>query len=916
MARSGKRFRRWLIFAAVVILLAIIAAALSLPAIVRSQVRQEFSALGFPDATFTVDSVGLNETEIINLSLDPDHTVTASRVVATYSLSDLLSQQLDTIRLHDLRIAMGKRGNPTDPGALGQLRLSGSGGIPLRKLQVNEIRLMMAGIADETLEISINLEMTAASQTLFDGILSLEHEWASFRATLNGDLQTGVITAQTQTQLPDPTALAQLLRPFVPDLTIETASALSLSSSLRLQDGIVTIERAETSDPIAVTVRYAGKQVAATIDSLSFRGSIPIVADPLAGCIFDADLRNGVLEFPAEAIRFDGINGPVTYTGRNAPAPKEMQTLRIEKVKLGEQVFPAVSVQTSIRDRKATFTAESELLPGANVHASCSVLVTEEGLTGAVAISTPAFSITDPSIIGARVPDLAAWRVIGDIDSVAGTFNLQGGDFKWDVILTLGGVDIRNEIWGINLAGVRGTLLVDSAESGQALAHVILRNVDLSDSSHDVRLEDIQGDLNVFPDRQSAEEADFGNVTIGRITLGEQVFPKVTAQVRLTTDRVIFICESKILDDVSLQATGSAEMIKGALSVAAALSAPAFTIDNPAELPRRVPDLKDYRVNGSVSGVAGTFSVRGGNFLWQALVELDGVDVENRVWDMEVKGLRGVLDTQSSLSGFSKEWQTLRAGLVRFGALRLRDAAVRFRGTTNGVYIEDATCGWAGGTIRLADSGIDFSAGNVNLRLEVDQVELGQALDFMVSGRASGDGKVSGYWNLTPVWLPEVDLRFGDGVLESVSGEGWFRIESEDGAAELKTVKAENVPAAGSREELMDKIQRALTDFEFTKLRIEFKRLADASGISTHVYLQGKGPRGDRPLSFGGLTFNINGLDNLLRHLILRTHEAKEAMQRRVRKAFENVLETSEPAPDPKEKARRRAEDAAIAEFF
>lgn len=293
------------------------------------------------------------------------------------------------------------------------------------------------------------------------------------------------------------------------------------------------------------------------------------------------------------------------------------------------------------------------------------------------------------------------------------------------------------------------------------------------------------------------------------------------------------------------------------------------------EAGRRYSFLRGWEISGSPSLSRGQAAFEAGGPLVFVDLLLDNVTLSSREWDFVVSEIDGALVWRSDADSPDADVQVLTIGELRAGGVRLSEGHVRFAiGSDGNVAFRDVVFRWGGGRVGARDFLLSPRGGVLRFVLDIDNVDLGDILALTVPGRASGEGRLSGRWALTVRWQPEPSVEFGEGRLVADPSGGWFRIENPEDASTLVKTKVRG--AGGIDGEMSDRITRAIHDFEYDELEIRFTETAGR--LATKVHAKGRGPRGGKSLEFGGLTFNVTGLDDLLRLLIVRSRQSREQL--------------------------------------
>ncbi len=387
--------------------------------------------------------------------------------------------------------------------------------------------------------------------------------------------------------------------------------------------------------------------------------------------------------------------------------------------------------------------------------------------------------------------------------------------------------------------------------------------------------------------------------------------PRVTVAITPSNSITRFAVDVDLAEGLRLHARGA--RLPGGAVVIDNLSTSGRGLADPAELSRRCTLLRDLRISGRPALLRGRVDLTDDAPAFSLDAEFRDVGLASKTWDFTVTGLNGPLALRSGAAGYTPGEQRLTIGELRVGTLLLTRGELLFHVRLDrSVEVHSLAFDWGGGRLVARDVLLSAARPTIDVRLDVEHVDLGQVLALVAAGRASGAGKLSGTLALAISRAPSPALVFGSGQLAADPGGGWFQIPDPSDTATLIGVKtAAGRLALAADQQLSERITRAFRDFAFDDLSIEFK--PETGKLLTCVKTRGRGPRDNQPLTFGGLTFNIRGLDTLLNVLILRTQQVKARLHDNLQRQVDAV---TTPAASRTPPADAQAVQRAIDNFF
>ncbi|MBN1257713.1 MAG: YdbH domain-containing protein, partial [Planctomycetes bacterium] len=314
--------------------------------------------------------------------------------------------------------------------------------------------------------------------------------------------------------------------------------------------------------------------------------------------------------------------------------------------------------------------------------------------------------------------------------------------------------------------------------------------------------------------------------------------------------------------------------------------------------------------------VDGRITYRDGRLEPYLRLDLDGVFMRSREWDLIAEKISGSLTINSFAPFLTEGPQRINIGRAVIGEIKLANTTLDIEPLPSGAFIlREVASDWAGGRLSCEDVLIDPAKGSTEVKVKFEKINLAEILENYAPDRAVGEGYLSGYWTLMPRWSPKPGLYAGEGKLEAIPKAGWFRIIRE---ADLDVVLGvpEELPEGQdmTTHEQLGRVKTALRDFEYNDLEITFLR-DRSNDIAMQVNTQGQGRSTDPPIAVGGARFNIPKLDLLLNTFIIRTTESKALLETKIDKELRKISGPDE-VKEQEKTAKEKAEEQAIDAFF
>ena len=192
----------------------------------------------------------------------------------------------------------------------------------------------------------------------------------------------------------------------------------------------------------------------------------------------------------------------------------------------------------------------------------------------------------------------------------------------------------------------------------------------------------------------------------------------------------------------------------------------------------------------------------------------------------------------------------LRIASVDAYGFTLSDFTASIRASEKALLVTEASAAVCGGKVSLFSLFLDPKTLNTGFTLFVDDVDAGEVLAHFKGFRGEATGKLHGKVKLFAKKGGKA-LRLGDAFLCSTPGEiGKLRM------ADAAPV-TDNLALAGIDEPTRDNVANALTDLDYSVLKLNLRRAADKTATLS-VNLDGTATRGETSVPVN-LTLNFNG---------------------------------------------------------
>ena len=187
---------------------------------------------------------------------------------------------------------------------------------------------------------------------------------------------------------------------------------------------------------------------------------------------------------------------------------------------------------------------------------------------------------------------------------------------------------------------------------------------------------------------------------------------------------------------------------------------------------------------------------------------------------------------------------------VSADGIALTNVYASVRATEQALMINEAGAGFCGGQVNLYSVFLNPTNLNAGLTLFVDNVDAGQVLAHLNGFEGEASGRLHGKVRLF-VREGGKAVRLSDAFLYSTPGEiGKLRMDNPEALAD-------NLALAGMDEDFQSNVRNALSDLDFSVLKLDLKRRPD-NQATLSVRISGSATRGDLTVPVD-INVNING---------------------------------------------------------
>ena len=300
-------------------------------------------------------------------------------------------------------------------------------------------------------------------------------------------------------------------------------------------------------------------------------------------------------------------------------------------------------------------------------------------------------------------------------------------------------------------------------------------------------------------------------------------------------------------------------------------------IDPPLDIGRFHPAAKGMTLSGNL-GVTGRAVVDAAGFRCPADISLSEGHWKMAEPPGEARGIQLSLPMADLAATRGRPGGRLQLESLSFGAFQFEAMDIHLQvESPPALLVERAGFNWCGGNVETRAFRIEPGQTEFELLLYADRIHLARFLDQLGTGRAEGEGTVSGR---IPVRFQDGSFRFADGVLFSMPGRGGTLHVT--GAEGLASAVGANTPQGAQ----LDLALAALESFAYDWARLRMNSSGETLSLSLEfngrpteplpfVYKESVGgfvrtaPDGQIKSRFQGIQLNLNldlPLDDLLRY--------------------------------------------------
>ena len=192
----------------------------------------------------------------------------------------------------------------------------------------------------------------------------------------------------------------------------------------------------------------------------------------------------------------------------------------------------------------------------------------------------------------------------------------------------------------------------------------------------------------------------------------------------------------------------------------------------------------------------------------------------------------------------------LRIDSLSANGFVLSNLTASVRASEKALLVTSAKADVCGGQVNLYSAFLDPKSLNAGLTLFLQDIDAGEMLTHLNGFRGTASGRLHGKVRLS---LKEggTALRLSDAFLYSTPGEtGKIRMVNPE-------VVSDNLAFAGLDEATRNNVSNALTDMDFTVMRLDLRRTT-GSAATLGIRIDGSATRGDQTVPVN-LNINVNG---------------------------------------------------------
>lgn len=285
-------------------------------------------------------------------------------------------------------------------------------------------------------------------------------------------------------------------------------------------------------------------------------------------------------------------------------------------------------------------------------------------------------------------------------------------------------------------------------------------------------------------------------------------------------------------------------------------------------------DSAGLTLSGAVS-LRGNLRLDRGSLVPRITLATTGAKVVNNRYRVQAEGIDGSI----TITGFSP-WSTpgnqrIEIEHLKLGKLNMHDGVVVFclEDDPQAILVERAEWGFLGGRVYSRALRLDPAHPDIDLRLFVDGLDIGQLFGLAFGSGGSGSGSLYGMIPATISRTNLVDFTVGEGFLYSTSGEGSWKLGGNDAAGMVQQVlerQLERLLPDSVDEGVHDRILSALRDFEYDLFKVDLIRQKE--GILARITARGQSRNQGVPVAFEEIVLDLPGFDkNLKQAMIIKT---------------------------------------------
>lgn len=191
-----------------------------------------------------------------------------------------------------------------------------------------------------------------------------------------------------------------------------------------------------------------------------------------------------------------------------------------------------------------------------------------------------------------------------------------------------------------------------------------------------------------------------------------------------------------------------------------------------------------------------------------------------------------------------------RASSIAYNGLTLADFSASIRATERALMVNSASAGFCGGKLNVYSLFLDPQTLNTGFTLFLDDIDAGQMLNVFKGFNGTASGRLHGKIRLF-VKEGGKSVRLNDAFVYSTPGEtGKLRMTNPE-------IVTDNLLLTGIDAATRGSISNALTDLDYTVLRLNLKRVKGNDATLT-AHIRGTATRGDLSAPVD-LTVNVHG---------------------------------------------------------